>query len=170
VGRVFSVLWHEGLSETAKAPNTSRDTYISKNGPVSVGRFGEMIYSTVRRMVVVREGKGFCVCIQINTYAGRGLNKFRNSNEDVQAHSIIYMDDTRPAWLLGEPRSKKNHIAVRKAGQEHRLDPGSRLCYARPHTVEHTIKSMNVGYVLGSLEEGCLRDLLDYYAEMNNIS
>ncbi|KAJ9605758.1 hypothetical protein H2200_009607 [Cladophialophora chaetospira] len=165
VGRVFAVVWHENHS--ANPPATSRYTYTS-NPHTSVDRFGEKVYTTVRRMVVVRAGHGFCVCIQINTYGGRGLIKFKNSPEDVQAHSIIHMSDTQPIWLRDEPRSEKNHIAVKKANPEHRLQVGSRLCYARPHTVEHTVKSMDIGFVQGTVEKGCLRDILDYYKEINS--
>ena len=166
LGRVFAVVWHDEWSEKAQNPTSSRYTYTSNNdGAMSIGRFGVKIHTTVRRMVVVRQGHGFCVCIQVNTYAGRGLAKFRKSNEDVQSHSIIYMDDTEPKRLLNEPRSQKQSIPVRKARPEQHLDRASRLCYSRPHTVEHTVKSMDVGIITGEH----LKAVLQFYAQINNI-
>jgi len=116
-------------------------------------------------MVVVRVGKGYCVCIQVNTYAGRGLEKFKNSDADVQAHSIIHMDGTEAVWLSKEPRSKKNPIVVRHGAEETKLDRASRLCYSKPHTVEHNLKTLEVGLIEGR----CLGDVLRYYAEQQNL-
>lgn len=165
VGRVFAVPWPVPAGETAKSPESSRYTHTS-NPTMTTGRFGQKFYNTIRRMVVVRASHGFCVCIQINTYAGRGLSKFAKSNTDVQNHSIVYMDDTNPVYLQNEPRTLKNPIAVTKSQAEHRLDIASRLCYARPHTVEHNVKAMNIGTVTGK----CLQDVLRYYALINNIN
>ena len=161
VGRVFSVVWHEPHGDTAS--NVSRYTYTSAQKPVTVGLHGQKIYSTIRRMVVVRYGRGYSVCIQINTYAGRGLLKFKNSPDDVKAHSIIYMTGTTANYLPTEPITQKRPIAVDRTQQGVKLDPASRLCYSRPHTVEHNVKSMEIGVV----PQECLSDLLRYYKEIN---
>lgn len=168
VGRVFAVLWHEPFSTSGnQAYQTSRNTYTSdKNVKVSSGRFGEPIYSTIRRMVVIREARGFCVCIQINTYGGRGLRKFLQSPRDVQAHSRIHMVDSTPRWLEREPESEKRDIAVRKVSAEQKLDSASRLCYSRPHTVEHTVKSMDVGQIT----QETLPWVLGYYQAQNSVA
>ncbi|EXJ86266.1 hypothetical protein A1O1_06636 [Capronia coronata CBS 617.96] len=168
VGRVFVVLWHEPFSSLpGNSQSVSRNTYTSeRNVPVSTGPYGEPIYTTPRRMVVVREDHGHCVCVQINTYGGRGLKKFRQIPAAVEAHSIIYMDGTEARWLEGEPPSSKRHIAVRRANQGQRLDPASRVCYSRPHTVEHTVKAMDVGMVT----RDCVPHLLGYYEAQNRVS
>ncbi|EXJ76852.1 hypothetical protein A1O3_10497 [Capronia epimyces CBS 606.96] len=168
VGRVFTVLWHENYNDAPRnGQAASRNTYTSENIPVSTGRFGERIYTTPRRMVVVREDHGHCVCIQINTYASRGLKKFgRNNPRDVEAHSIIHMEDSEARWLDDEPQSSKRSIAVQKVRGGQRLDPASRLCYSRPHTVEHTVKSMEVGMVT----KESLPYLLGYYQTQNNVT
>ncbi|OCT49535.1 hypothetical protein CLCR_06865 [Cladophialophora carrionii] len=161
IGRVFAVLWHEGYNSM-----TSQNTYVSDNKvQVSTGRYGEPIYSSIRRMVVVREDRGYCVCLQINTYGNRGLSKFGNSSEDVEAHSRIYMVGTEPRWLDQEIlTSSKLDIAVKKASPEQRLSVASRLCYGRVHTVEHTVKSMNVGLVT----DVTLPYLLGYFRARQN--
>ncbi|ETI27114.1 hypothetical protein G647_09796 [Cladophialophora carrionii CBS 160.54] len=164
IGRVFAVLWHEGYNSM-----TSQNTYVSDNNDnkvqVSTGRYGEPIYSSIRRMVVVRQDRGYCVCLQINTYGNRGLSKFGNSSEDVEAHSRIFMVGTEPRWLDREIlTSSKLDIAVKKASPEQRLSVASRLCYGRVHTVEHTVKSMNVGLVT----DATLPYLLGYFRDRQN--
>lgn len=165
VGRVFAVLWHENFNEAGAATTYKKtgQTYVSNK--VSRGPYGEPIYSSIRRMVVVREDHGFCVCIQINTYGGRGLVKFGPDSKDVHMHSRIYMDHKAPKWLDAEPISKKKDIAVRRSSLEQRLSPASRVCYSRPHTVEHTVKSMDVGIV----DSKSLASLLSQYAKENQV-
>jgi hypothetical protein len=155
-GRVFALLWTEPYGETAKRPPNSRESYTSD--PVSIVRYRERVYSTIRRMVVVREGRGYSVCIQINTYSGKGLEKFHRL-EDINAHSIIYKTGTEANWLPGEPRSNKVPIMVSDVAEEHRLDPASRLCYSKPHTVEHNVRTMDIGVIRGSSWER----VLEYY-------
>ena len=60
VGRVFALLWHENAGES----NTRRGGYIDRT---TVGRFGSRTFSQIRRMAVVNERKGYCVCIPIHT-------------------------------------------------------------------------------------------------------
>jgi hypothetical protein len=161
VGRVFAVLWHEGFNSM-----TSQNTYVSDNNDnrvqISTGLFGEPIYSSIRRMVVVRQDRGYCVCLQINTYGNRGLSKFKNSSEDVEAHSRIYMVGTEPKWLEKETlTSSREDIAVVGVSPEQRLSVASRLCYGRVHTVEHTVKSLHVGQVT----EASQAYLLGYFRE-----
>ncbi|EXJ88151.1 hypothetical protein A1O1_05079 [Capronia coronata CBS 617.96] len=157
-GRVFAVLWYEpgmhmrGMSMTTRSTGDSTDS------------FGQAIYTTVRRMVVVREDHGFCVCIQISTYGGRGLAKFRRSHREVEAHSRIRMSGTEAKWLGEEPISSKQDIEVHPASGQ-RLDPSSRLCYSRPHTVEHTVKAMEIGRVAAP----SLPYLMAYFQDANRV-
>ncbi|KIW30754.1 hypothetical protein, variant 1 [Cladophialophora immunda] len=161
-GRVFAILWHEPYNDSqGHSGNSSRHTYLSDN--ISIGRFGERIYSSIRRMVVVRQDHGCCVCIQINTYGKRGLGKFTASPKDVEAHTIIHMDDTNPQSQPGEPRSSKRPIAVKKASPDQRLNPWSRLCFSQPHTVQHTVKALDVGWVT----KESLPYLLSYFQLVN---
>ncbi|KIW88295.1 uncharacterized protein Z519_10862 [Cladophialophora bantiana CBS 173.52] len=154
-GRVFAILWHEPFNDS------QGNTCLSDN--VSTGLYGERIYSSIRRMVVVRQDHGCSVCIQINTYGKRGLGKFKTSQRDIDAHSIIHMDDTTPHQLPGEPISDKRPIAVRKASPDQQLSPWSRLCYSQPHTVQHTVKALDVGWVV----KESLPYLLSYFQMVN---
>ncbi|OAL35346.1 hypothetical protein AYO20_05397 [Fonsecaea nubica] len=163
-GHVFAILWHEPFNDSqGYAGHSSRQSYMNAN--VSIGLYGEPIYSSIRRMVVVRQDHGCSVCIQINTYGKRGLAKFATSPKDVDAHSIIYMDDTEPRQHPGEPASNKRPIAVTKATADQKLNSLSRLCYSQPHTVQHTVKAMDVGWVT----KESLPYLLSYYQTINTL-
>jgi hypothetical protein len=169
-GTVFAVLWHENYHDTNTNDDHSTSTYISKGidfDKISPGKFNQKVYSSIRRMVVIKENQGFCVCIQINSYGGRGLAKFKSNSRDVNNHSRIYIVGTSPEWVkkYQEPRTQKEDIAVIAADPRQKLTPASRLCYSRPHTVEHTVKSMHVGIIDG-------RDLdlvIKYYKEAQEI-
>jgi hypothetical protein len=153
LGTVFAVLWHVPGSTEPPKGNTGATRVLT------VGKYGEPIYSTIRRMVVVREGHGFCVCIQINTYGGRGLKKFtsrtqkgeifitRAQQAEIENHSIIHMADTNPSYINGEPSTSRKAIPVDRAASYQRLGSDSRLCYSQPSTVQHNVKAMHVGQV-----------------------
>lgn len=153
-GNVFAILWHEpGSPESPKG-------YTTAQQELTVGKYNELIYSTIRRMVVVKEGHGFCVCIQINSYGSRGLKKFRNIPREVHNHSIIHMSDTNPSYIdKDEPRTNKRAISVNKASSYQSLARESRLCYSQPHTVQHNVKAMHVGQVTAT----SLPWLIHYY-------
>lgn len=52
--QVFAMLWHE----TAGSQGT-----VLTNMRVTTGKYGEAVYTTIRRMVVVKEGQGACWCM-----------------------------------------------------------------------------------------------------------
>jgi hypothetical protein len=59
--QVFALLWHESAGGVGSGRNQAR-TDLSI--PIAVtGRFGEEVYSHIRRMVVVKEDHGFCLCL-----------------------------------------------------------------------------------------------------------
>jgi hypothetical protein len=56
-GRVFATLWTETASETmrsATATENSRATIHNPNPAITPGRFGQEIFSQIRRFVVVK--------------------------------------------------------------------------------------------------------------------
>ena len=141
-GRVFATLWHSSTG----IPLTDR----KRSEWVKEGRFGEQILSHIQRMAVVKEDHGYCWCIPINTYNGKGLSKPGLSERDRQSHAIIYMEGTQPQYAPGEPRSAKKPIAVKPAGADQKLDWMSRVYFGKVHTVEHNAKVMNVGNITGT--------------------
>ena len=55
--KVFALLWHQ--SRTGNKPMFD----LSKEFRVTRGPFDEEIHSSIRRMVVVKEGRGHCWCL-----------------------------------------------------------------------------------------------------------
>jgi hypothetical protein len=140
VGRVFAILWHENMGITNERPGP--DVQFTRDN-----RFGEKIFSHIRRMVVIRQRYGYCWCIAINTYGGRGLGGKRRSDGQVQSHTIVYESTSRPTMFKEEQfRMNKEPIAVDMV-PGHTLDKASRLNYAKVCTVEHNVKVMDIGFV-----------------------
>ncbi|KAI9370682.1 hypothetical protein BJX61DRAFT_75493 [Aspergillus egyptiacus] len=136
-GKVFSILWHEndgrGLS----------GTHIS-SGPVFQGKYGEPIYSTIRRMVVYRVVNQCSWCFSIGTYSGRGVAK---QGVDASKHAAVYLRGTEPIYGRREPRMVKEPLEVAPERYDERLDPMSRLSFAKIYTVEHNVKVLPIGKI-----------------------
>ena len=164
------MLWHESAGGGGGAGGNRVHTELS-NPFAKTGRFGEEVYSHIRRMVVVKEDHGFCLCLYayslkflhsnmtiktitdhsnrpINTYNGQGVTKHGLSDENKRAHCVIYMTDSRPSCLSAEKSFlDKKDIAVEKASNDQKLDAMSRLNLSKIYTVEHNVKVMSVGKV-----------------------
>lgn len=139
-GRVFRVLWHE-------PSGASLNGQVPYNNVTSIGKFGEGLYTTLRWMLVVKEGSAHCICSPISTYGGRGLSK-NLSQSDIAAHAIIHATDAEPQPLPGEPRMSKVPIPV--SVRNHDLNPiqvASRVNFSQLHTVQHNVKVAEVGMV-----------------------
>jgi hypothetical protein len=141
-GRVFALLWHESAGDSKPGSMWSFGAHTTR------GRFGETIFSHIRRMVVVKERHGYCVCIPINTYGGQGVLKHGLSSSERQAHAVIYSSNTSPEISRKEGELiTKSPIAVDMASAEQKLNSMSRLNFGRPSTVEWNVKVMNIGMV-----------------------
>ncbi|KIX04533.1 uncharacterized protein Z518_05403 [Rhinocladiella mackenziei CBS 650.93] len=141
-GRVFSMMFHEpyGLKR-GKSNSSSRDPNVS------MGPKGVQIYSHIRRMAVIRQRHGYCVCVPISSYSGRGVTKNMDS-KDAQAHAIIYPSSRPkpPRPLEDEPDFKKRAIAV-NMNEGHSLGTTSRIHFGKSYTIEWNIKVMDVGMI-----------------------
>jgi hypothetical protein len=52
--QVFAMLWHENAG--TEGTDLSEGKYFK-------GKYGQLVYSTIRRMVVVNEKDGHCICV-----------------------------------------------------------------------------------------------------------
>lgn len=148
VGRVFAMLWHEGVGDKKGGHISQVERFKVERYNRKRGKYNEEVFSHIRRMVVVRNRHGYCWCIPINTYNYHGVAKKGLSREDREAHSIIYMDDTKPAIDPAERNMMvKNPIAVTAANLEQKLHYMSRLNFGKVYSVEWNVKVMNVGLV-----------------------
>jgi hypothetical protein len=146
VGTVFSMLWHE---------NAGQGTAQSQD--IWMGKFGELVYSTIRRMVVVEEQRGCAWCLGIFTYSRQGVGK---SGVDPSAHAVIFMKNSTPTIARGEPKMTKKPIAVVPVSPDKKLDPMSRINFAKIYTVEHNVKVKHIGKV----DEEYVHTLMGYYS------
>lgn len=142
-GRVFLVLWTEPAGET--------NTLITKREPgLTLGRYGERVYSKVRRFVVVREAINYCSALPIVTYGGQGVGK---RTVDKSEHAIIHAGDQVPEPLpaelpeRGEQPMRARPIRVVPDEPRDRLDPVSRIDFGKIHTIQHNIKVKAFGMV-----------------------
>ena len=154
-GTVFAVLFHEPMGESGGDPLPSSRS----SGNVSVGLYGQRIYTTTRRMIVASQRHGFSVCISISTYAGRGLSKSSLSRSDVNGHAVVYDGKNKPPPLLrGEPSPSKQPIKI-ETEEGQKLHVASRVNFCKPYTVEHNVKSLLVGRV----SEDDMAKFMEYY-------
>ena len=164
-GRVFAILTY--MEDPRDTRETREQTSDQSSVRVTRDRWGNSIYSTVRRMVVVGQGKGFCWTVPISTYGSRGLSKPGLNATNIQAHAIIHMDDKRAQRLPNEPQSSKRPIAVHAEDSNQVLHPASRVNFERVHTVEMNVRILKVGTVTDS----SLPFLKDYFRqEMQRVS
>ncbi|KAJ5826382.1 hypothetical protein N7474_003520 [Penicillium riverlandense] len=144
---VFAMLWHENAGH--------HGTILSQRGsplgtnPFTRGKYQEPIYSSIRRMVVVKEQKGCCWCVPVTTYSGQGVAK---AGVDRSKHAVIYMHGhgNRPITSPNEPKMVKEPIEVQPSSPDQKLDPMSRLNFGKVYTVEHNVKVLPVGKICES--------------------
>jgi hypothetical protein len=96
----------------------------------------------------------------ILTYGGQGTLKYGVHPED---HALIYTEKKGqkgpPNLLEHEYPLTKKPIKVDPVSPSHKLDPASRLNYAKLYTVEHNVKVFFVGWVAKKHEQ---RVVIDY--------
>lgn len=145
VGKVFMILWSEPAGSTlvtegvsARTPGTTR------------GRYGEPVFSKVRRFVVIREAATYCSALPIATYGWQGVGK---ANVTKSEHAIIYTGKSPPAPMpseepvRGELGMRPDAIRVDPDDREDKLDPRSRIDFGKVHTIQHNIKVKSYGKV-----------------------
>jgi hypothetical protein len=143
-GRVFKVLWSE--------PVGSGGTEITVQSS-----YGERTHHKVRRFLIVSErNRGHSICIPILTYGNQGVLKRGVHPED---HAVVYSVyssklDNRPYILEREKGLMTKHpIRVEVIKEAHKIDPLSRLNYAKLYTVEHNVKVLFIGKVAKNYEQ-----------------
>ncbi|KJX94098.1 hypothetical protein TI39_contig4218g00004 [Zymoseptoria brevis] len=148
VGRVFMVLWAEPAGENA---TTNVPAFERPDSSLIPARFkGEMVYSKVRRFVVIREADDHCNVIPIVSYGGQGVGKRGVKKSD---HAIIHTTTDPPRELAGErpgPRENGMRSPIRIVSDNVvtiRLDEQSRLNYSKVSSIPHNVKVKPVGVV-----------------------
>ena len=136
VGRVFALLWHEGAGDG--------NDHISQ---VEIVRFGQRVFSHIRRMVVVQERYGYCICVPINTYNYQGVAKSGLNSEEKERHAVIHAADYEP-YTRPEEQGTMTKLPIAVTMNEgQKLDCMSRINFGKPFSVEWNVKVMNVGRI-----------------------
>ncbi|CAO2655104.1 Nn.00g101680.m01.CDS01 [Neocucurbitaria sp. VM-36] len=152
IGRVFAILWSEPAPSTAFL-NTSHSAY-------TIGRFGENVYSTIRRFIVVQARRGFVYACNISNYSGQGVLKPGCIPSE---HAVVYLSGTQPHYIRGELEAgmNKEPIEVIPTDSSITMRPESRIRFSKIHAVEMNVKVKDLGYV----HPNSRAKLLQYYKE-----
>jgi hypothetical protein len=147
---VFSVLFSEGAGQVEPSSDA-----------VSFVKYGEKVYTQIRRFVIVSVRKEFVfawlvptlrcctsfidIFSPIFTYSKRGTTK---PGVNPRQHAIIYMSDTSPETVPGESLSSmKDPIKVIPANPNERLDRASRIRFGLHHPIQFNMKVKDIGIV-----------------------
>lgn len=169
LGRVFMVCWAEpaGVDTATVISNQTRG--------VSLGRYGETVYSSVRRFVVVREADTYCSALPVTTYNGRGVAK---PGVNKSEHAIIYTGRTppepqhneRPTRQDGGRGMRSSPIRIDTDSREDKLDPMSRLNFGAIYTIQHNIKVKPYGMVHQNSRSDLLRQFVSVWQPQQPMS
>ncbi|KAH4007064.1 hypothetical protein HBH64_007670 [Parastagonospora nodorum] len=142
-GKVFAVIMNETAGETTKIPPNPLD-YNTSSSLNRVKYQDNIVYTNVRRFVVVRQRREFCFACPIFTYSGRATTK-----HGVRAaeHGVAYSWGSDPQLVKGESGITKASIAVVMADGVGALTISSRIYYGIHHPIQYNVKVKDIGYV-----------------------
>ncbi|KAF2673763.1 hypothetical protein BT63DRAFT_410727 [Microthyrium microscopicum] len=154
-GKVFKILWPEIAGQANNSVTITSDN-----------RFvNESIASHIRWFVVVREGKGYCSCLPINTYNRKGVAK---TGVLKWQHAIAFSQKDEPRPFPDEMPTEQGErpmmpgIRVVPKSRTEKLDSRARIDFGRIYTVEHNVKV----YDFGNADEVFVARLLDQWVHV----
>lgn len=163
VGKVFLVLWAEPTSQPSRGLNNGESlTTLDR----SVGRFGELVHTKVRRFIVVREGTSYCLCVGIYTYNRMGVSKVGVVKAE---HAIVHTGRDPPQPLAGEAPIRGEQPMISKSirvdpdAMGTKLDLQSRIDFGKVYTIQHSLKVKSFGMV----NRGSMEDLVADFVAVN---
>lgn len=159
-GSLFAVFWHENHGRNPQKGgvlNEPPPLKPNRKGYVTYVANGETVYSHIRRFLVVRARKGFCVALPITSYSNRGVSAKNIDNREHNSHCIIHDSTLSPVLMPNEAPFTKDSVAVNMIKGE-TLSESSRLCYSKPYTIDHNIKVRYIGHVVDEHVNQVLRD------------
>lgn len=115
------------------------------NDSISVVKFGQSVFSQIRRFVVVAEKRGFCYACPMSTYSGMGTLK---RGCDPAEHAVIFVKGTTPKRLVGEHGMTVEPIAVEPSEPRLTLEPTTRVRLGKIYPIEWDVKVKDIGRVV----------------------
>jgi hypothetical protein len=134
VGRVFAVLWSEPAGENVDW--SDEDDY-------EIVRYGEKVFTKIRRFVVVREGDRHSTCLPLLTYQGKATRKHGVNPDD---HAAVFAEHSKPRLLPGE-NLRKSSLKIVIEDLREKIDPLTRINFSKIYTVEHNVKALKIGRI-----------------------
>jgi hypothetical protein len=105
-------------------------------------RFGERIFAKIRWFVVVKESRGYCTCLSIHTYGGRGVTK---PGISARHHAPLVVKGQKERVLEGEKGLLPAlHVILEN---ESTIDPLARINFGKIYTVEQNVKVCSIGRI-----------------------
>ncbi|KAH7378348.1 hypothetical protein BKA66DRAFT_421266 [Pyrenochaeta sp. MPI-SDFR-AT-0127] len=162
------MLWAEPAGETIQARNPTENSQVTvhPNPAITTGRYGQPIYSQIRRFVIVKVNRKqyFVYACPITTYGNRGVLK---PGCNASEHVMVYRNGTRPELIPGERERgmTKDPIAINIEDAQEEMHPASRLRLGKITSIEWNVKVRNIGMVI---PEHRSRLMAYYRAEQNN--
>lgn len=157
LGKVFLMLWSEPAGESSASGST---VTVYEPG-LSSGRYGERVFSKVRRFVIVREGTTYSIAAPIMTYNRQGVSKPGIIKSE---HAIVHTSKSPPQPRDSELPSRSSELgmlpgAIRVIPDDpnSKLDDLSRIHFGRLYTIEHNTKVKSFGIV----QKECIRILIN---------
>ncbi|OAK95405.1 hypothetical protein IQ06DRAFT_59089 [Phaeosphaeriaceae sp. SRC1lsM3a] len=144
-GKVFAVIMNETAGATASRPTIYASDHHNSN--INAVRYSDnLVFTAVRRFVVVRPRKEFCYACPIFTYGNRATTK---PGLQPSAHGIVYTWGSSPQTLPGETNDLKSSVPVVMKAGEMPLAATSRVYYGILHPIQYNVKVKDIGYVPG---------------------
>jgi hypothetical protein len=140
--KVFHALWNDSYYDG--------DDRSVHSKALTTNSYGEFVYSKTRRFVVIRTGHHYCLALPVTTYGFQGVAKRGVVKAD---HAIIYTGRTVPPItpaeypLPHEAGMRLYPIRVDPDVPETKLDPMSRIDFAKAHPIDTRTKVKSFGKV-----------------------
>ncbi|PMD40895.1 hypothetical protein L207DRAFT_529192 [Hyaloscypha variabilis F] len=135
VGKVFKILWAEPTGDNGTQLTFSEPAHSKSS------KFRQPFIHKIRRFVVVKIFNAHCLCLPIHTYQQQGAMK---AGAQAHHHAAIYSGNE--VVIEGENLTKKG-IRVEMFFPNEKLDPASRINYAKVYTIEYNVKVFFIGRV-----------------------
>ncbi|KAE9367987.1 hypothetical protein N431DRAFT_548269 [Stipitochalara longipes BDJ] len=135
VGKVFKILWAEPTGINGTQLTTAETVHSTSS------KFRQTFVHKIRRFVVVKTFNAHCLCLPIHTYQHQGTTK---AGAQAQHHAAIYSG--KEVLYEGENLTKKG-VCVDMFHPSEKLDPASRINYAKVYTIEYNVKVFFIGKV-----------------------